>query len=175
MSDLIQRGSNIKIDSNDTILLEVIRYSSQYNSTLGILSDITSIKKKDFLAYTIEDEKREVKVMHETRIPAETYRVGLRTEGGFHQRYLEKYGESFHKGMLWVKDVPNFEYILIHCGNTEAHTSGCLLVGDSSIQNISKGGFIGDSNNAYKRIYPRLANHLINDGHINITYIDADG
>lgn len=161
--------------SNDTILLEVYRYSSQSDSTLGILSDISSIEKKEFLAYTIEDEKRDVKVKHETRIPPETYKVTLRTVGGFNSRYLEKYGPEFHKGMLWIRDVPNFEYILIHCGNTDDHTSGCLLVGDSSTQNISKSGFIGNSGDAYKRIYPKLANHLLNGGHINITYVDADG
>ena len=172
---MFQEGTDFRILPDDTILLEVYRYSSQSDSTLGILSDITSTKKKDFLAYTIEDEKRDVKVMHETRIPAETYRVGLRTVGGFHNRYLEKYGPDFHKGMLWIRNVPNFEYVLLHCGNTDDHTSGCLLVGDTSTQNISKEGFIGSSNDAYKRIYPRLANHLLEGGNINITYVDADG
>lgn len=170
-----EQGSNIEIMPSDTILLEVFRFSSQSDSTLGLLSDISAMGKKEFLAYTIEDEKRDEKVMHETRIPAETYKVELRTVGGFNKRYLEKYGDEFHKGMLWVRNVPNFEYVLIHCGNTDDHTSGCLLVGDSSIQNISKNGFIGNSNNAYKRIYPRLANHLLEGGSINITYVDADG
>jgi hypothetical protein len=170
-----EEGSNIKIIPSDTILLEVLRYSSQSDSTLGLLSDITSLGKKEFLAYTIEDEKRDVKVMDETRIPAETYKVELRTVGGFNKRYLEKHGEDFHKGMLWIRNVPNFEYVLIHCGNTDDHTSGCLLVGDSAIQNINKDGFIGNSNDAYKRIYPRLANHLLEGGNVNITYVDADG
>ena len=51
-----------------------------------------------------------------------------------------------HKGMLWVRDVPGFEYILIHTGNTDEHTSGCLIVGDSQENNtIIKDGFVGKS------------------------------
>ena len=90
--------------------LEVLRFSSQKDSTNGLLFDITD--GREFLAYTLEDEKREDKVMHETRIPAGTYKIKLRTVGGFHGRYEKKYG-SMHKGMLHVQDVPGFEYILI--------------------------------------------------------------
>jgi hypothetical protein len=84
---------------------------------------------------------RDVKVKGETRIPAGRYQVTLRTEGGFHSKYSEKYGEM-HKGMLWVRDVPGFEYILIHTGNTDEHTAGCLLVGNTS----DLKGFVGSSN-----------------------------
>ena len=65
--------------------LEVLRFSSEDDSTSGLLFDITDSKRK-FLAYTLEDEYREEKEMHETRIPSGTYNVTLRTEGGFHQR-----------------------------------------------------------------------------------------
>ena len=171
--NLFREPANISILPSDTMLLEVYRYSSQAESTLGMLFDITTMKK-DFLAYTLEDQANAVKVMHETRIPADTYVVELRQVGGFHTRYLEKFGPDFHKGMLWIRNVPDFEYVLIHCGNDDDDTSGCLLLGDSSVQNISKEGFIGDSNTAYKRIYPKIANHLFLGGHVNITYIDAD-
>ena len=42
--------------------------------------------KRTFLAYTLEDEQRDVKVYGETRIPAGTYKLKLRTVGGFHTR-----------------------------------------------------------------------------------------
>ena len=96
--------------------LEVLRFSSQKDSTNGILFDVTEGRK--FLSYTLEDEYRKEKVAGETRIPAGTYKITLRTTGGFHGRYEKKYGQM-HKGMLWVRDVPNFEYILIHTGNTD--------------------------------------------------------
>lgn len=152
--------------------LEVQRFSSQSNSTLGMLFDVTGTPK--FLCYTLEDEFREVKVSGETRIPSGTYNVTLRTEGGFNERYTEKFGADFNKGMLWVRDVPNFEYILIHIGNTDLDSSGCLLVGDSQTQNITKNGFIGSSTDAYKRVYPQIADVLVNGGEVCITYVDYD-
>ena len=113
--------------------------------------------------------------MGETRIPEGTYKITLRKVGGYHGRYAKKYG-SFHKGMLWVRDVPGFEYILIHTGNTDEHTMGCLLVGDTQQQNItkSKSGFIGASNDAYKRIYPPIAEALERGDEVEISYIDYD-
>lgn len=153
--------------------LEVLRFSSEKDSTSGLLFDITDGNRK-FLAYTLEDEYREEKEMHETRIPAGTYNITLRTVGGFHTRYTEKYGDM-HKGMLWVRDVPGFEYILIHTGNTDEHTSGCLLLGDTQTNNqIKEDGFIGSSVQAYKRVYPPIAKVLEEGGVVNITYTDFD-
>ena len=153
--------------------LEVVRFSSESDSTNGLLFDITDGKRK-FLSYTLEDEYREEKVMHETRIPAGTYEITLRTVGGFHTKYTERYGEM-HKGMLWVRNVPGFEYILIHTGNTDEHTSGCLLLGDTQTNNQTKeGGFTGSSTQAYKRVYPPIAEILNSGGNVNITYTDYD-
>lgn len=151
--------------------LQVVRFSSQEDSTLGLLFDVTD-GNREFLVFTLEDEHREEKVYGETRVPAGEYKVTLRTTGGFHSRYARKYG-GFHRGMLWVRDVPNFEYILIHTGNTDDHTAGCLLVGDHSQQNITKEGFIGSSVDAYRRIYPDLAD-AAEDGDLTIEYVDFD-
>jgi len=154
-----------------TMTLEVLRFSSGVDSTLGALFDTTNGRR--FLAFTLEDERREIKIVGETRIPAGTYEIKLRTTGGFHSRYTRRYGD-FHKGMLHVQNVPNFEYILIHTGNTDEDTMGCLLVGDTSQQNITQEGFVGSSGNAYQRIYPDIADHLVDGGEVQITYIDYD-
>lgn len=147
--------------------LRVVRYNSSDDFTLGMLLDETN--GKHFLCYTLEDEHRDTKVKHETRIPAGTYQITLRTVGGFHSRYTKKYGDM-HKGMLWVRDVPGFEYILIHTGNTDEHTSGCLLVGSTS----DVKGFVGGSVTAYKKIYPSIAAALENGEEVSITYEDYD-
>ena len=165
-------GPDIDIMGKDERSLEVLRYSSGADSTLGVLSEVGP-EGREFLAYTLEDEWREEKVSAETRIPEGTYDIKLRTTGGFHSRYANKFGD-WHKGMLHVQDVPGFEYILIHTGNTDEHTMGCLLVADTSQQNITKEGFIGASTSAYKRIYPSLAKWLVDGNKLNITYIDYD-
>ena len=170
--NFFRESKNIDIVRDDERNIEVLRYSSSVESTLGILSE-NGPEGREFLAYTLEDEFREEKVSAETRIPEGTYDVKLRTTGGFHSRYAAKFGD-WHKGMLHVQDVPGFEYILIHTGNTDEHTMGCLLVADSSTQNITKDGFIGASVSAYKRIYPSLAQWLLDGNILTITYIDYD-
>ena len=173
MSNFFAVGKDINIMSNDERSLEVLRNRSGTESTLGILSE-NGRDGREFLAYTLEDEFREEKVSAETRIPEGTYDVKLRTTGGFNNRYSQKFGTPWHKGMLHVQDVPGFEYILIHTGNTDENTMGCLLVADSSQQNITKDGFIGASVDAYKRIYPELAQWLADGNKLTITYIDYD-
>lgn len=153
--------------------LEVLRFSSQADSTSGLLFDIVN-GKRNFLCYTLEDEQRDVKVWGETRIPAGRYKLSLRKEGGWHNKYQTKFG-SMHKGMIHVDDVPNFQYILWHAGNTDDDTAGCLLLGDSQESNlVKKDGFVGNSVNAYKKVYPYVA-AAIEQGDTYVTIIDYDG
>ena len=153
---------------------EVLRVSSQKDSTSGLLFEVDN-GKRTFLCYTIEDEQRDVKVWGETRIPAGTYQLELRTEGGFHNRYKSRYGD-WHKGMIWVKDVPGFEWILWHTGNTDESTAGCLILGNSQESNIvKKDGFVGSSRDAYKFVYPRVVAAIESGIRVNVEYIDYDG
>lgn len=92
-----------------------------------------------FFCNTIEDKVRELpatcpntpkwimckckeKVMHETAIPAGTYKVTL--------------GESpkFKRILPIIHNVPHFLGILIHTGNTEEHSSGCIIVGQNTVK-----------------------------------------
>ena len=147
-----------------------MRYSSGEETTQGLLFDVTAEEHK-FLCYTLEDQAQTQKVYGETRIPAGLYEVKLRTVGGKHAAYAAKYG-AMHKGMLWLQDVPGFEFILIHVGNTDDDTEGCLLVGDSAVENVVGEGSIGSSVNAYKRIYPPIAESIARGEKVTIRYID---
>ncbi len=154
--------------------LELYRFSSQNESTLGILYLVNDgTNQKDFLCFTLEDEKRAVKVYGETRIPQGTYKIEYRKEGGYHNKYTKRF-PSIHRGMLEVRDVPNFTHILLHCGNTDNDTDGCLLVGNVISQNITKDGFLGQSTDCYKRIYPILADILDTQKHLSIKIINFD-
>ena len=151
--------------------LEVLRFSSGKDSTSGALFSVVE-GVKTFLCYTLEDEYRDAKVYSETRIPAGIYNIEFRNEGGFNNKYSKRFSD-IHVGMLHITNVPGFEYILIHCGNTDEHTAGCLLVGDSQENNsLVKDGFIGKSSQAYKRIYPKIAKALQAGEEVKIEYID---
>ena len=150
--------------------LNVIRHQFGKDATNGLLF-IDGV----FECYTLEDEVRDVKVMSETAIPLGTYEIKFRNIGGFDTKYTARYGSTFHKGMLELQDVPNFKYILIHTGNTDQHTAGCLLVGETQ-QDLDKGkdGFVGGSGDAYKKMYPKVRDALINQEEVTINYKNID-
>ena len=145
--------------------LTVVRTQFGTDATNGLLF-INGI----FECYTLEDQYQAVKVMHETCIPEGTYDIKFRKTGGFHAKYSERY-KNAHYGMLHIQDVPNFTYILIHTGNTDEHTSGCLIVGETQQDlEISKDGFIGSSTVAYKKMYAKVAGQLLQGKDVTIEY-----
>jgi len=144
--------------------LKVLRYSDNGESTLGLLF-IDGV----FECYTLEDEARTYKVFNETRIPEGTYEIKLRTEGEHHAKYMRKFGD-LHKGMLWLQDVPDFQWVLIHIGNDDDDTAGCLLVGSKSNNNQYGVGYIEGSTDAYTKMYEKVSKALINEEEVNITY-----
>jgi len=147
------------------VKLTVVRTQFGTDATNGLLF-INGI----FESYTLEDQYQAVKVMHETCIPEGTYDIKFRKTGGFHAKYTERY-KNAHYGMLHIQDVPNFTYILIHTGNTDEHTSGCLIVGETQQDlEISKDGFIGSSTVAYKKMYAKVAGQLLQGKKVTIEY-----
>jgi len=147
------------------VKLTVVRTQFGTDATNGLLF-INGI----FECYTLEDQYQAVKVMHETCIPEGTYDIKFRKTGGFHAKYTERY-KNAHYGMLHIQDVPNFTYILIHTGNTDEHTSGCLIVGETQQDlEISKDGFIGSSTTAYKKMYAKVAGQLLQGKDVSIEY-----
>ena len=151
--------------------LDVIRTQFGSDATNGILL-IDGV----FECFTLEDEVRDgQKQMGETAIPLGEYEIKFRTVGGYDAKYQKRYGTTWHKGMLELQDVPNFKYILIHTGNTDEHTAGCLLVGETQ-QDLDKGkdGFIGGSGDAYKKMYPKVRDALLNGEKVTIKYSDIN-
>src|SRR6056300_165369 len=134
--------------------LDVIRFQFGADATNSLL-----FIDGEFECYGLEDEYRDVKVMHETCIPEGEYEIKLRTDG------------AFHKGMLWLQDVPGFTYILIHTGNTDQHTSGCYIVGETQTDlDKGKDGFVGNSGVAYKKLYPKVADAILAGEEVTIKY-----
>jgi hypothetical protein len=138
--------------------LTLTRYCSTQFDTLGRL-----FIDNRFACYTLEDEYQPAKIAGETRIPAGTYRLALRES----PRFSPKYGHE----MIWLKDVPGFEFVLIHCGNTKDDTAGCILIGDCA--HVTPGGrsSLSESRKAYNKIYPIIA-EAIREGEVEIEVRD---
>lgn len=92
--------------------LEVVRRIFNKTNIIGDLY-IDSV----WFCYTLEDITRDVKVKHQTAIPYGEYSVILSLSTRF-KRVLPE-----------VLNVPGFAGIRIHSGNSEADTSGCILIG----------------------------------------------
>ena len=147
--------------------ITVDRYHSTDKATLSRVSVDGA-----FVCYGLEDEHRVKKLRGETRIPAGVYDVTLRTVGGFHGRYArDPRTRDFHEGMLWVRDVPGFEYILLHIGNFERDTDGCLLVGMTASHAHMA---VYRSAEAYQALYRRVV-AAAKAGALTIDYQDNDG
>ena len=144
--------------------LELKRFSSQSDTTLGIL-----FVDGEFECFTLEDEYRADKIKGETRIPAGTYKVEKREVlSGLTKKYRSKYPWfDFH---FMLQDVPDFQYVYIHIGNDDDHTDGCLLVSDAVKSNrFDENNNLSSSGPAFKRLYQKMSEANI----VNISITDC--
>jgi hypothetical protein len=96
--------------------------------------------------FTLEGVVRAEKIYGKTAIPVGRYRVAI-TES-----------QRFKRPLPILLDIPGFEGIRIHPGNTSADTEGCILVG------LTKDvDFIGKSQMAMSLLFPKIQAAL-NDG-----------
>lgn len=112
--------------------------------------------RNNFFCYAIEDAERTTKIKGETCIPAGTYDLGTR----FSPRFSPRLGHD----MIWVKDVPGYEFILIHTGNTISDTEGCLILGKTIGTLKGEDGVVRDavlnSKPAYMEFYAAVINDI---------------
>lgn len=146
------------------MILRLKRFYSNAARTLGLL-----FADDELLAFVLEDAKHDVKIPTKTRIPAGSYPVTL----AHSPKFSPKYGHD----MISIEGVPFFSSILIHPGNTELDTAGCLLVGASMIIDPKEKNrqWIADSKVIYSnRVYPTIA-AACRAGVVDLLVEDADG
>ena len=110
----------------------------------------------EFFCNTIEDTVRDLpatcpdtsrgrsctcgeKVYAKTAIPAGTYKITL------------EYSPKYKRKMPCLHDVQHFLGILIHSGNTEEDSAGCILGGENTVK-----GKVLNSRATFKRLYALL-------------------
>lgn len=145
-------------------MIKVTRFHHGSEATIGALS-----YRGIFQCFTLEDPHQAEKIYGRTRIQAGAYEVKVRTVGGFHARYGKKY--DWHKGMLQIADVPGFEFILVHIGNSAKDTEGCLLVGEQCSIDYLHGGTIQRSAAAYSSLYKTVIDDALS-GDLVIRIVD---
>lgn len=118
--------------------IDLIRKEFTTTSTIGDL-----LIDGKWYCYTLEDMWREKKIKGVTAIPYGKYEVVI------------NFSNRFQKPMPLLLNVPNFEGIRIHNGNTADHTEGCVLLGFTKSKD-----FIGNSKSAFTRFMPKLREGL---------------
>ena len=144
------------------------RIASDIDSTIGTLW-INGV----FRAFTIEDEFRFEKVIGETRVISGIYDISLRTDSPMAARYKARYGD-WHKGMIWIMGIPNFEYIYLHTGNDESHTDGCIIVGYGANAKRNYNMNVQHSRDVYVDIAKEVFYVLKAGEHVTFEIIDRD-
>ncbi len=126
------------------------RINDDGDSTIGYIK-----VDGQFMGYTLEDEHRDVKVRGETRIPSGIFRVKFReVVSGKTTDYRKRY--DWFNWHLMLQDVPDFNYVYLHIGNTEKHTDGCILIGGSPDYRKDEADFLGKSTPIFKRFYLKV-------------------
>ena len=114
--------------------IQIKRLHRTENSTIGELL-IDGVWE----CYTLEDKERDVKIKNETAIPRGTYKV------------IINQSNRFKRLLPLLLNVPNFEGVRIHSGNTNHNTEGCILVGRTRSKD-----FIGQSRKAFDSLFAKM-------------------
>lgn len=115
--------------------------------------------------YTLEDPVREVegqpvtewKVVNQTAIPLGSYEVVI------------DYSERFKRPMPHLLNVPGFEGIRIHSGNTANDVSGCILVGVKRVNDY----VLAEAHIAFDALMLKLNQAVIDADKIEIEVTDS--
>lgn len=87
-----------------------------------------------------------------TAIPTGKYRITLNIVSG---RFKQVAFYKFCKGLLpRLLNVPAFDGVLIHVGNTPKDTEGCVLVGENKVK-----GQVVNSRETFLKLYDVLQKH----------------
>lgn len=103
----------------------------------------------DTLEDKVRDLSRERKVYGETAIPRGRYEITLNVVSPKFSKYATY--ASIGGKLPRLLNVPHFEGVLIHIGNTALDSAGCILVGENTVV-----GQVRNSKDTFFKLYPIL-------------------
>ena len=150
-------------------LLTVERYEFKPDWTIGRLL-LNGLKDGFVLEDTVRPDG--TKIPGRTAIPFGRFLLDVRQSPKFSKEYLWSDSQqllirpsersSFPNvndfrphDLLWLSNVPNFQFILIHWGNTSVDTDGCLLVGNT-LGIVNNQEAVINSRKYYRNLYTRI-------------------
>ena len=150
--------------------LTLIRKYKKPDYTIGLLY-INGV----FFCNTIEDTDRglsdkmklsdieKIKIDGKTAIPTGSYTITIDIQSPKYSKSY--YWYSYNKGyMPRLMNVKGFSGVLIHTGNSEKESNGCIIVGE----NKEKGRLI-NSKDTFKRLYKILKDCKNNKEEVTLT------
>lgn len=111
----------------------------------------------EYFCFSIEDATRTTKIKGETCIPLGVYPLAT--------RFSPRFSKEYKHDMIWVQNVPGFEFILIHWGNTISDTEGCLIIGDK-IGVVKQKDAVLNSRATYLKFYDKVINQIKAGGQV---------
>ena len=134
--------------------IKVVRFANRPNYCIGRLY-VDGV----YICDTLEDTDRFLddsmslieiqrkKIKDKTAIPTGIYKLDMDT---FSQRFG---GQTYYRNTCGGRlprliNVKGYQGVLIHCGNTPADTSGCILVGQNKVV-----GQVIKSQDTFKKLY----------------------
>jgi hypothetical protein len=116
--------------------MKLVRTTLNDQCTIGELFLDGSDERECF---TLEDVVRPLKIPGMTAIPAGFYEV------------VVTFSARFKRPLPLLLNVPNFDGVRIHTGNTDKDTEGCILVGQTKGDNK-----IGQSRDAFAALFGKI-------------------
>lgn len=134
------------------MMLTTARYFYTPKSTVGQM-----LVDDEHFCWTLEDARQPdgVKIDGETCIPAGVYTV------------IVDWSNRFQRMMPHILDVPNFDGIRIHSGNSPVDTSGCILVGYARSTDV-----VWDSKHAFNDLFAKISAALDTSDKVYINVMD---
>ena len=148
------------------MLLKIERYKVKKDSLCGELFVDDHLN-----CLTLEELPRPEKIPGKTGIPAGRYKLLPRREGQMYHEYCVRFKEDHP--MIWLQDVPNFEYIYIHIGNTLADTDGCILVGCAISTSYDGNAHLTSSTAAYRSLHKKISSAWQNGEEVWLEVVDS--
>lgn len=112
----------------------------------------------DFECWTLEDAVRPEKIRGETAIPYGKYEIDV------------TWSPKFHTYLPILLNVPGFDGVRIHPGNTTDDTEGCLLVGEEMVDGEAR---LLRSRAAFDKLFLKIQLAKQSGGTVTIEFVPA--